>query len=229
MKKILTILTLSFTIGAASSANATADTAPDYYKISAVKITEEIPTAVELASNMLPPEATPELNSFDFTAIDWNTMVLLGQKLVQIIEAGKPIVNIKRDAVSVVPAGISAWEQLSGWQAPVSKVYRVEMENGLGMSVVDIRLKVSALWGGGYNGKGNYLSNVVASPTAVTVLWGYQLDLWTEQREPVNTGTLEQPVAGLGFEIRYRSKTPFAETTGAQEFFIKGDGQILEM
>jgi hypothetical protein len=138
-------------------------------------------------------------------------------------------VNIKRDAVSVMPLGVQTWHQLAGWQAPVTKVYNVAITNYLGMNVVDLRLKVSGMWGGNVDGKGQYLANVMVVPVNTRVLWGWTLDLWTENREPVNNGTMEAPRAGLGFDIRYKATTMLNELNGTQDYFITGDGNILAL
>jgi hypothetical protein len=199
----------------------------DYYKISSVAVQEVVPTAEEIASGYLAPTQSPRAFLEGAESLDWNAMVLIGEKIIQIIKAGKAVVNIKRDAVAALPVGVNNWQELAGWQAPVTKVYTVKVTNYLGMDVVDLRLKVSAMWGGNLAGKGQYLSNVLIVPSAMKVLWGWNLDLWSENRDPVNSGSLEAPKAGLGFDIRYRVTTMLNELNGTQDYFITGDGNIL--
>jgi hypothetical protein len=201
----------------------------DYYKAAAVTFTETVPTAEEIAAGYLAPTQPPATFLDDSATLDWNTMVLIGEKLIQIIQAGKPVVNIKRDAVAALPLGVTNWQDLAGWQAPVTKVYTVKVTNYLGMDVVDMRLKVSAMWGGSRDGRGQYLANVLVVPSNLKVLWGWNLDLWSENRDPVNSGTLEAPKAGLGFDIRYRVTTMINELNGTQDYFVTGDGNILAL
>ncbi len=201
----------------------------DYYKVSAVTVEETVPTAEEIASGYLAPTQPPVAFLDDAATLDWNTLVLVGEKLIQIIQAGKPVVNIKRDAVAALPLGVTNWQDLAGWQAPSTKVYTVKVTNYLGMDVVDLRLKVSAMWGGNRGGRGQYLANVLVVPSSIRVLWGWNLDLWSENRDPVNSGTLEAPKAGLGFDIRYRVTTMINELNGTQDYFVTGDGNILAL
>jgi len=200
----------------------------DYYKVSDLSVQEVVPTAAELYSDFLVPTEVAPFQP-EIQAIDWNAVVLLGEKLIDIIKAGKPVVNVRRDAVSVVPQGVNAWDQLGGWQAPNTKVYSVSAKNYLGITVVDLRLKVSAMYGGGINGKGKYLANVIVVPTSIYVLWGFNLDVWTENRAPVNLGNARAPVAGLGFDLRFRYGSALVEQVGAQDYFVSGTGEIKEL
>lgn len=215
-------------IALVSSVTAYADVNADYYKVSALSVQEVVPTAAELYSDFLVPSEVSPMAP-DVQSIDWNAVVLIGEKLIDIIKAGKPVVNVRRDAVAVVPQGINAWDQLSGWQAPNTKVYSVTAKNYLGLTVVDLRLKVSAMYGGGINGKGKFLANVIVVPSSIYVLWGFNLDVWTENRAPVNMGSSSNPVAGLGFDLRFRYGSALNEMVGAQDYFVSGTGEIKEM
>jgi len=200
--------------------------ASDYYDISEFKVQEVVPTAEELYSELIQPREIqePELHS-----IDWSQLVLLGEKLIEIIKSGRPVGNVRRDAVAVVPSGIQAWDRLTGWKSPVTKVYGIIAKNKLGVTVIDLRLKVSAMYGGSLNGKGRYLANVIVVPSSISIAWGFNCDVWTENRNPINMGTSANPVAGLGFDIRFRYGSALKEMIGAQDYFVTGDGLIKEV
>jgi hypothetical protein len=215
-------------IALVSSATAFADDA-DYYKVSELTVREVVPTPAELYSDYLLPQTDVAPAPAPLQSIDWNAMVLIGEKLIEIVKAGKPVVNLRRDAVAVVPQGVTAWDQLSNWQAPNTKVYSVTSKNYLGLTVVDLRLKVSAMYGGGIDGKGKFLANVIVVPSSISVLWGFNLDVWTENRSPVNMGSAADPVAGLGFDLRFRYGSAVVEKVGAQDYFVTGTGEIKEM
>jgi hypothetical protein len=199
------------------------------FQIADVKVSEVVPTAAELYSVALEPSAQPQLNTFEIAGIEWTNLVTIGEKLIEIIKAGAPVVNIKRDVVSVVPQGVTSWEQLSGWQVPVTKVYEVKATNGFNADVVKVRLKVSAMYGGGIDGRGQYVANVTIVPTEIVVQWGFSLDVWSENRPPMNMGSLAQPVAGLGFDVRYKVTSLFSQKTGTQDYFITGAGLLQQM
>lgn len=228
MKLTNTLVCLIAVISSVTTARADQSELPPAYRLQPLEIKEVVPTAAELYSEFLIPETvrpSSDLNS----AIDWNAMILLGEKVIEIIKKGKPVVNVRRDAVAVVPSGVRAWEELGGWQAPVTKVYSVTAKNYLGLTVIDLRLKVSANYGGGINGKGRYIANAIVVPTSIYALWGFSVDVWSENREPVNTGSKDSPVAGLGFDIRFRYGNAINEQVGAQDYFVKGDGTIQEL
>lgn len=227
MKPSHTVLCLIALVSSVSIARADNHDVPPAYRVGPLEIREVVPTPSELYSEFLVPEAkvspSPELQG-----IDWGTVVLIGEKLIPIIKAGAPVVNVRRDAVSVIPQGVRAWDELAGWKAPATKVYSVTAKNYLGLTVVDLRLKVSAMYGGGMDGKGKYLANVIVVPSSIYVLWGFTLDVWTENRDPVNTGSKSAPVAGLGFDVRFKYGNVLNLQEGAQDYFVKGDGSIQE-
>lgn len=158
-------------------------------------------------------------------------VILIGSKVVNIVKAGAPVVNVRTDAVSVVPMGARGWQDLAGWQAPMSRVYELQFVNGFGVHVVNARLKVSASYGGSYNGHGKYLANVYIVPTALNVYWGFNVNIWLENHDPVNAGTKANPVAALGVDLRYKISTvfPIDEEVGAQDYYITGDGNLLAL
>lgn len=228
MKKLALSLSLSLFLSAVSYAdNTLADVASDSdaMKITSVSVVEEVPTADEIFEGFLPQNDTPNAPD-DGLPFDWDKLIRIGKELIEIIKANQPVVNIKRDAVHVVPASIQNWQELTGWQMPVVRVFRVQMKNAFGNVMVDVRLKASAMWGGNYRNRGRYLANVVVVPTQIVAQWGVTLDIWSENREPVNVGTMEQPVAGLGFDLRYRAKTWVSEVNGTQDYFITGNGEM---
>lgn len=221
--------TLAFTLCGQAHAQYNETANQDYFRTRAPEVREVAPTPEELYSDFVVPPTVRPMPDFQGFAIDWNSLVMIGEKIIQIVQAGKPVSNVTRAAVSVVPGGVNAWDQLSGWQAPNTKVYQVTVKNHLNMTVVDLRLKVSAMYGGSINGRGKFLANVIVVPTSVYVMWGFNCDVWTEHRDPVNLGSKDNPVAGLGFDIRYRYGSMVNEQSGTQDYFVTGAGEIKEM
>lgn len=160
---------------------------------------------------------------------DIGNLLLIGQKIIDIIVGAKPVVNVHRDFVAVIPGGLTSWTQLGGWQMPKTKVYSVVAKNGLGMKVVDLRVKVSTNYGGNLNGVGQFLANVIVVPTSINVLLGFNCDVWTEHQDPLNMGTPENPIAGLGFDLRFRYGSVLNENNSTQDFFVTGTGEIKQI
>lgn len=201
---------------------------PDFYRLQPLVVKEVPPTPEEFYSDIVAPSQNPS-STIQSQDIDWGTLITIGEKVIQLIQAGKPVTNVTRDTVAVVPSGINGWDQLSGWQAPITKVYSVTAKNYLNMTVIDLRLKVSAMYGGGLNGRGKFLANVLVVPTSIYVMWGFSCDVWSEHRDPVNVGTKANPVAGLGFDIRYQYGSVVNMQSGTQDYFVTGDGEIKEL
>lgn len=234
MKKmtILMIAILTLSVGGSGQAHAEPKSdrkIPDFYRLRPATVKEVVPTAAEIYSDFLAPPVAQKQNQVEGFDLDWGTITTIGEKIIQIIQAGKPVVNVTRDTISAVPGGISAWTQLSGWKAPVTKVYSLTAENNLGMTIVDLRLKVSANYGGGLDGKGQFIANLVVVPTSIYVLWGFSADVFSEHQEAVNLGSSDNPIAGLGFDIRYKYSSPLFTQQGTQSYFVSGDGQIKDV
>jgi hypothetical protein len=191
--------------------------------IVSVETREVMPTPEELRNEPTNVETT---GSGMVPVDEFSQMILVGKQAFEIIKAGAPVVNVKRDTFAVVPKGITEWTQLTGWKTPMTRVYEVSLVNRLRLNVVTMRLKVSAIPGGRLNGRGEYLANVTIVPTLVQVNWGITLDVWSEAREPVNAGSMQDPIAAVGIDLRYRAKTVFSDTSGSQDYFISGDGKM---
>ncbi len=220
--RLFVIASLTVFIGLFSLNNAQANRDP--LEGAHFEIQEVAPTAAEL----VPELSSRGMNVTDVPAVDeFSQMMVIGRQIFDVIKAGEPVVNIQRDTFSVVPAGITEWNQLHGWEAPVTRVYNVNLVNGLHRSMVELRLKISAVPGGQLNGKGHYLANVIIVPTLIQVGWGVKLDVWSEAQKPVNVGTLSDPIAAIGVDVRFKAKTLLNEVNGTQDYFIRGDGNVM--
>jgi hypothetical protein len=155
-------------------------------------------------------------------------MVIIGEKVIKLIEKGKVSVSVVRQTLSVVPQGVTLWTDLENWSpVPQQKVFRVDIRNAFCSVVANARLKVSFLYGGSHEGKGKFLSNVTMIPTSIYAgYWGTGFDLYTEFRDPVNIGTKANPVAALGFDVRYRFYSIFGTVEGAYDAFVNGKGVL---
>lgn len=207
------------------------------FEVKSVQIQEVVPTIPEIYgfeptdSTAEAPAPASDLGGLGeiLGGIDLDKIVMIGKKVIELVKNGAPVVNVTRDAVYAVPSGLKSWQELAGWKAPLTKVYQIKVLNGFNMAMVDARVKVSAMYGGSYNNKGQYLANVIVVPTSINVKWGITFDLWSEHREPVNMGTMDSPVAGLGFDIRYKIKSWLTEINGTQDYFVSGAGELIQL
>lgn len=228
MKKTYFVLSALALAASVSAVSASAAESNDFYTLKPAVVKEVPPTPEELYSGSaaIPQRPAPILQGLD---IDFGSMIEIGEKVLQLIAEGRPVTNIQNQSVSVIPSGLSTWQQLNGWQPPVTKVYSVSVQNLMGMTVIDMRIKVSANWGGGLDGRGKFLANVTMVPSSVYVMWGFTCNVWADHQDPVNVGASDNPVAGLGFDIRWQWGNVVNMQTGTQDYFVSGDGVIKQL
>lgn len=149
-----------------------------------------------------------------------------GKKIWAIIEAGRPVVNIKSDWASAVPDGTKHWSQLHSWKKPKVVNYGFSAKNLYGMNVIDLVFRVIYTYGGQLDGKGQFLTNVKLVPLKINVLWGYDLDVNVEVPDVFNTGTKEDPIGAMEMVVTSSIKTVFKTSIKGQTFYVDGKGDF---
>lgn len=156
--------------------------------------------------------------------ISWDQIIAIGEKVWEIVKAGKPVVKIETPVAHALPRGLECWADLEHWQAPRTQTYEVKYKNGFGMEVVKFRFRLHYTYGGGKAEKGQYLANVTVLPAELNVMWGYNFDARVEVAQAINMGTTENPMAGLELNLRWNVKTVLKESENSFHFFVQGDG-----
>lgn len=168
-------------------------------------------------------------NPLDFTNVVLDKIIQIGEKVWSIVDRSRPVMNLKMPTVSAVPQGIQCWNHLEGWSAPMSRSYRVDYENLLGMNVISFEYKVIFSSGGSFNNQGQYLANVAVLPAEVNVFWGFSLNAEVQVGSVTNLGTRENPEAGVQLNVNWRVDTPFQANEMTDSYFVKGRGAILAL
>lgn len=157
----------------------------------------------------------------------------IGQKIMPLIEKGRPIVtNNPMAAISVIPRFDSkdpVLHDMEGWSIPMSKHYKIAYSNGYGGEVVSFVYSISYQYGGKYLGLGKYLTGIRASARNIVVNWGFDLDASSQLVQISNIGTSKAVVAGATVEISYTVKNWSRVNTTNEAFFISGDGKLYKM
>jgi hypothetical protein len=153
--------------------------------------------------------------------------MVLGEKIYKIVEAGKPVMNIRTHTWSVLPTGVREARELSDWKDPVRTAYSLKAKNLYGAEVINVRYIVQFVPGGQYQGQGAFLSHIAVIPSTVEVAWGYNLDLEAEAREALNVGTLNNPVAAFSADARIEVKTLLKTSVNTVTSFMTGEGKML--
>ncbi|MFA6434838.1 MAG: hypothetical protein WCW52_09100 [Elusimicrobiales bacterium] len=205
-----------------------ARTDPDYYSIdpASIKITRLDATEENdisyLRAKRLDPGGIPVL-------ID--QIINIGAKIWDIVKLNAPTADIETTYATALPQGITAWNQLAGWQRPKSYTYGFSVKNLYGATVVNVKYKVMFTYGGSYNGKGRYLTGVTMLPVSADVSWGYRFSLSAQVPDStvVNMGTGSDPVAALQLNTVWKITTSLKDSNGAGAYYMQGDGYFEEL
>jgi hypothetical protein len=156
-------------------------------------------------------------------------IINMGKKIWAIVEAGKPVLNFKSDVATALPKGATCWTDLAGWQAPISKTYRITASNYFGMDVVNFQYRIIYVYGGNVDGVGQYLGYATMQPVDVTVAWGFEFNANGNVPVVFNTGTKSAPVAAMQMNMLYTIGSPLTANVQSQAYFITGKGDFKRM
>jgi hypothetical protein len=160
---------------------------------------------------------------------DFSTLITLGNKIMDFILTNKPNAEYKTLRASVLPGGATSWSQLKGWKKPVTKVYRVEFKNILGKSAGGFDYRIGFIYGGGYQGKGQYIGQISFTPANIQLKTDRQLNVKAEILEPLNFGDEESPIAGAQLLITWHSNTTLRYNMNSIEYFFYGTGEMEDI
>lgn len=182
-------------------------------------------------SSQISPHSFSWANHFavdEVPNIDIDTIVNVGKLVWKIVEAGKPVLNTRLDFATALPAGASPVD-MENWQNPVAHKYCAKYNNMFNAEVVKYCFTVTAIWGGSYDGKGQYLAEVKVFPNEIDVSWGYSFSSEVAQVTTCNAGSREAPVAALTLQHKWSVTTPLKTNAMSQMFYVRGDGSITNV
>ncbi|WP_413613200.1 hypothetical protein [Bdellovibrio sp. HCB-110] len=244
---IRSLVAMALTLGMASSAFAI-DKA--YFEIKKVKVTDVTEqyaqsdlfakpvhglnedcnsSQMPLAPKFTGDKTLGSVNPLDAVELIVDQIINIGKKIFNVINAGRPVVNIKIDTANALPKGLTCWSDLSGWNMPQSKVYNVQYENGFGMTVVDYSYRVTYTAGGSADGIGKYITNATFQPANVSVGWGFQLDATAVIPSVFNTGSKRDPVAGMQMNMEWKVTSPMAHEQSTESYFVSGENKLIQL
>jgi len=166
----------------------------------------------------------PQASPLDEVEVILDQLIRIGQKIYKIVDAGKPVYNSTVHRTDVVPKGITEWQQLTGWQTPVSKSYEWSLKNLYGMKVIILRYRILYTPGGRFEDRGEFLQNVTIIPEYVYVAWGFSLDVMASVPSITNAGSTKNPIAAAELLIDATVKTPLNTSRVSASYYVRGDG-----
>lgn len=172
------------------------------------------------------PNPANPANPLDETNLIVDQIINIGKKIWAVVETGRPVVNIKTDVATALPAGSRCWNDLQAWSRPETRVFAVKVVNGYGIDVIKFNYRVSYLTGGTVNGIGKYIGYAAIEPAELSVAWGYTFSASAHAPTVFNMGTKADPLAGMQIQVKYSVDTVMKHTEITQAYFITGAGQF---
>lgn len=169
------------------------------------------------------------LNPLDVIEVTVDRIINIGKKMWTILDAGRPVVNVTTYTANALPHGLTCWSDLSGWNIPETKTYKVAYENAFGIDVVTFDYRVTYTAGGSLNGQGKYITNATITPAALNVSWGFELNAQAEVPSVFNRGTNTSPVAGMQMLMKWQVKSVMSQVEQAETFYVGGDNMMKHL
>jgi hypothetical protein len=175
--------------------------------------------------------AMPQVQSLATTTIIVGTIALdaivnIGKTLWNMIEAGRPKINLDMDVASAVPQGITSWAELDSWKDPVAKLYKTQLYSSHQRYLGDVYYRLVYTYGGHYQGVGNYLTNVTVLPAQLKISYNRNFYAYTKVTELVNHGTTKDPIAGMSLLLAWGLNSLGSQTMQSVSLHVRGDGGV---
>lgn len=153
-------------------------------------------------------------------------IINIGLKIWKIIEDNKPVVNLNLQRASALPSGLKDWSEMENWSDIQAREYQVSYINGFKKEVVKMNILMTYSYGGTFNSRGQYLSQVGVLVKDLEVDWGFTVQAETEVARVVNAGTRENPLALMEMNLKWSVKSVMKQIHEGLHFAIKGNGEV---
>ena len=158
-------------------------------------------------------------------------MVALGEAIYDLVKKGKPTNVTEYAPISVVPRDPMTKEHvdpfdLEGFSMPVEKNFVTSIKNGFGHEVVRFSYKVLYSYGGSFNGKGQYLANVIIVPGSIKTTFGWDFSATMKLSGIMNHGSKENPIAGIMVTVKYQMNSWITAFERNDTIHINGNGYL---
>lgn len=196
-----------------------------YYTIRKVTATVTISNGAAEAS----PEPMPVTEDFKVVPAA-GAIVNTGVAAWNVVNSGQASSNMSHYYASAVPAMAFDWANYTGWKGPKEAVYELKAENLYGITVLDLKYKVSFYYGGhSKDGKGQYITNFTVKPVKFETKWGFKFLMDIKISDPMNVATPEDPLAYLQADMNWALSSPIKNERGFQTYAVYGNGDFKDI
>lgn len=159
--------------------------------------------------------------------VDPAQIIQIGKAVWQIIADNQPSINATEDWAGAIPDGMNGqWTKLQDWKSYVSKPFKFEFKNFLGMRLTEYDWTFKFDYNGNINGTGLYVTNLGAATTLVYAYLSEHVDVSCKALTPVNSGTTASPVASMDYIITMISHGEFEKTQVGCHVTVTGAGNF---
>lgn len=189
---------------------------------------DQLATQAVALESVKPMQVTDSpIDDLDDANVIIDKLINLGKKMWAVVEAGKPVMNVKFDFATALPQGIASAADLAGFSDLKFKSFEYSATNLYGVEVFKVQYTVVYQFGGSYKGKGSYIATASIVPQDVSVMWGYNLSMNVDNVSVANLGTSDSPVAGLNMMAKIKVSTVIKASELNEVFAIRGDNGML--
>jgi len=158
-------------------------------------------------------------------------MVALGQAVYELVKKGKPSNTTSFAAISVVPKDPTTKEAISpfdleGFSVPEERNFTAIVKNGNNDVVVRFDYQLVYSFGGSYDGKGQYLTNVMIVPKSINTSFGWDFTAIMKLEGIMNHGSKVNPIAGAIVSIKYQMNSWTKSFERNDTIHLTGSGQV---
>eukprot|EP00475_Leptophrys_vorax_P034417 TRINITY_DN554_c0_g1_i1.p1 TRINITY_DN554_c0_g1~~TRINITY_DN554_c0_g1_i1.p1 ORF type:complete len:195 (+),score=50.35 TRINITY_DN554_c0_g1_i1:46-630(+) len=179
--------------------------------------------------------ASAELLSFGGVTINVNCteLIQLGEAIWQVVENNAAVANVSSFSASAVPAGITDWRVISGWQSSAGPEIEYKVHDIGFITIVDYTYKVVFNYGGKLSANGvtgMYVSDVRVQPDEVWVALGSTFESKvTVSDQILNVGTEDAPIAALTIIHRLHFHSWPRDEIREDTFVVRADGIVQQI
>eukprot|EP00475_Leptophrys_vorax_P012900 TRINITY_DN1926_c0_g1_i1.p1 TRINITY_DN1926_c0_g1~~TRINITY_DN1926_c0_g1_i1.p1 ORF type:complete len:194 (-),score=68.18 TRINITY_DN1926_c0_g1_i1:56-637(-) len=165
--------------------------------------------------------------------VNLTEIIQIGQAVWQVVENNQAVSNVTDNSASAVPAGITDWTLISGWQSTSSAQVEYKVHDPIFIPMVDYTYKVVFNYGGKLTANGvtgMYVADVRVQPDEVWVAFGNTFESSvTVSSQVLNVGTQEAPIAALTVVHRLHFHNWSRDEVREDTFVVRADGVVQQL
>jgi len=207
----------------------------DYYSIKSESV-----SVTEVSSGKAVNLEKPQNLAGDNKVVGAAAMVNTGLAAWNVVSGGAPSGAASSAYASALPpAWYLNWSGVAGWQGPREYVYSYTVTNLYNIDVIKVKYKIAFHYGAteDYPGRpldkdsvtGKYLTNFTVKAMSVDVKWGWHFNLDAVMSNPMNAGTVKNPLAFMQADLKWSVSNILSTKGGIWSYTVDGNGNFRDL